>query len=95
MDDIMTKTHPISSKSILDVNVKNELGENLGEIKEILVDPENGFVIHLILETNDFFGLKKHVAVPWNMIKFDGNGSLNLNIEKDFLQRIPAYEGKN
>jgi sporulation protein YlmC with PRC-barrel domain len=92
MDDMMVKTHMISSQSLIGVDVGNDLGENLGQIKEILVDPANGFVVNLILETSDMFGFKKHVAVPWDMLKFDENGAPKLNhIEKDFIKRIPAY----
>ena len=93
MDNLMVKTHPISSKSLIGIGVKNNLGEELGEIKEILVDPENGYVVNLIMETGNFIGFKKRIDIPWDMLKFDGENVL-MNIEKDFIERIPAYDEK-
>jgi len=89
----MVKTHPISSKSLIGTAVKNYLGEDLGEIKEILVDPENGYVINLIMESGNLVGLKKPIAIPWSMLIFE-DGNVLINIEKDFINRIPAYDEK-
>lgn len=90
MDEPLVKTYPISSKNLIGVSVKNYLGEELGEISEILIDHSNGCVTNLLLETG-LIGFKKHIAIPWDMLKFEDDHVL-INVERDFIDRLPAYQ---
>lgn len=94
MNETVPKKPTISTRSLLGTVVKNTLDEDLGEIEEFLVDPETGFVSEVVLSTTKFLGLGKRIAVPWDMLKFDGQAkSLTMDIDKDFLTRIPSYKG--
>jgi sporulation protein YlmC with PRC-barrel domain len=71
--------------------VKNGHGEDLGAIREVLVDPATGKVVQLILETGPAIGFKKPIGLSWDMLTFAGE-EIHVNLEKDFIQHIPAYD---
>lgn len=94
MNETMPKKRTISTRILLGSVVKNTLDEDLGEIEEFLVDPDTGFVSEVVLSTTRFLGLGKKIAVPWDMLKIDDQAnSLKMDIDKDFLARIPSYRG--
>jgi sporulation protein YlmC with PRC-barrel domain len=93
MNAPVTKAGSISSKFLLGLIVKNTRGEALGEVEEILMDVEKGYITNLILSSKGLLG-KKRFAVPWDMFKFDEETqALRLDVDKEFLERIPAYQG--
>jgi sporulation protein YlmC with PRC-barrel domain len=92
MEELMPKTRSISSKSLLGSTVNNDQGEALEKIEEVEVNLENGAVSNLIMSTSGL--LKKRVAIPWDMLKIDDETQvLSLDMDKDFLERIPDYQG--
>lgn len=94
MNETMPKKPTISTRYLLGSMVKNTFDEDLGEIEEFLVDPETGFVSEVVLSTGKILGLGKRIAVPWDMLKIDSEAkSLLIDIDKDFLARIPSYRG--
>ncbi|HZD55251.1 MAG TPA: PRC-barrel domain-containing protein [Anaerolineales bacterium] len=94
MNEMIEKKPRISSRSLIGSVVKNMLDEDLGEIEEMLVDPETGFVSEVVLSTSKFLGFGKKIAVPWDMLKIDdGANSPIMDIDKDFLARVPSYRG--
>jgi sporulation protein YlmC with PRC-barrel domain len=91
MEELTPKIRSISSKSLLGTKVNNDQGEALGKIEEVMVNLESGNVISLIMSTGSL--LKKRVAIPWEMLKIDDESqALSLDMDKDFLERIPAYQ---
>jgi sporulation protein YlmC with PRC-barrel domain len=92
MEEPTPKTRSISSKSLLGATVNNIQGEALGKIEEVMVNLETGTVASLILSTGNL--LKKRVAIPWEMLKVDDESQvLSLDMDKDFLERLPGYQG--
>lgn len=69
-------------------------GENAGEIDSILVDPAQGRLRIVVVETGGFLGLGKDlVAVPWDKLSFDWrNRELALNMTKQELSRAPQVD---
>ena len=92
MNEPVLKTRTISSKSLISAIVKNDQGEVLGRIDEVLINWEGGTISSLIMSTDDV--MQKRIAVPWDLLKIDDETqALNLNVDRDFLERIPAYQG--
>lgn len=88
------KTPVISSKTLIGAAVKNAAGEVLGEIEEMVVQLENGYVDKLVMAIPGSL-FKKRIAIPWDMLAIDIPAqTLILNMDKDFLDKIPAYQGK-
>ncbi|OFZ69503.1 MAG: photosystem reaction center subunit H [Betaproteobacteria bacterium RBG_16_58_11] len=72
-------------------NLKNE---DLGNIKEIMLDMRSGQVGYAVLSYGGFLGLgEKLFAVPWNALTLDTkNKRFVLNVEKDRLKDAPGFD---
>lgn len=60
------------AKPFIGNNVFNQIDEDLGYIKEVLLDPNTGEVRYALLSYSDFLGLgEKLFAVPWQALTLD------------------------
>jgi sporulation protein YlmC with PRC-barrel domain len=75
-------------------DVYNHKNEDLGDIKEIMLDMRSGKVGYAVLSFGGFLGLgEKLFAVPWNALKLDTkNKRFVLNVEKDRLKDAPGFD---
>jgi uncharacterized protein YrrD len=75
-------------------DVYNEEGEDLGEIKEIMLDMHSGRVGYAVLSFGSFLGMgEKLFAVPWDALKLDTEHKrFVLNVEKDRLKQAPGFD---
>ena len=75
-------------------NVTNSENENLGEIKDIVVDPNSGRILYAVLEFGGFLGMgEKLFAVPFQSLQSSGdNKAFILNVEKDRLKSAPGFD---
>ena len=75
-------------------DVYNEKGEDLGEIKEIMLDMHSGRVGYAVLSFGSFLGMgEKLFAVPWGALKLDTEHKrFVLNVEKDRLKQAPGFD---
>ena len=52
----------------------NPDGENLGEIKDIMLDLETGKIDYFVIEFGGFLGLGvKYFAIPFRLLKLDAS----------------------
>ena len=74
-------------------NVENPQGENLGEIKDLVIDANNERVFYAILEFGGFLGLgEKLFAYPVRAFnRSSGNDKLVLDVEKEKLKAAPGF----
>lgn len=75
--------------------VQNHKGEDLGEIKEVMLDAHSGQVSYAVLSFGGgFLGMgKKLFAVPWSALTFDSkNGFVVLQVEKDRLKQAHGFD---
>ena len=74
--------------------VYNLSDENLGDIKEIMLDMRSGRVGYAVLSFGGFLGMgDKLFAVPWNALKLDTeNKRFTLNVEKERLEKAPGFD---
>ena len=78
-------------------DVYNEKGEDLGDIKEFMLDMTNGRVTYAVLSFGGFLGMgEKLFAVPWNALKLDTvNKRFVLNVDKARLENAPGFDKDN
>lgn len=91
-------TQPVlSASSITGTNVKNAAGENLGDIKEVMIDTKNGTVAYAVLSFGGFLGMgDKLFAMPWDAFEVDTeNEELILNVSKEKLENAPGFDKDN
>jgi hypothetical protein len=80
-------------------SVYNLNGENLGDIKEVMLDVENGSVAYAVLSFGGFLGIAdKLFAVPWNALtlKLETlDTRFILDVEKERLESAPGFDKDN
>lgn len=75
-------------------DVYNAENEDLGDIKEIMLDVASGKVAYAVLSFGGVLGLgEKLFAVPWKALKLDTeNKRFILNVSKDRLNNAPGFD---
>jgi len=84
----------MGADTLIGENVVNANEEDLGEIKEIMLDMQTGQVAYAVLAFGGFLGLgEKLFAVPWQALHLDTvNKRFVLGVEKDRLKSAPGFD---
>ncbi len=84
----------MGADTLLGNDVYNQKNENLGDIKEIMLDMRSGKVSYAVLSYGGFLGLgEKLFAVPWSALKLDTQHKrFVLNMEKNSLKDAPGFD---
>lgn len=87
----------LSAGSMIGDGVKNRQGEDLGHIKDIMIDTETGRVAYAVLSFGGFLGLgDKLFAIPWQALSIDTNEKkFILNVEKEVLENAQGFDPDN
>lgn len=94
----MVRTRNFLSTDTLQGNeVINQAGEDLGEIKTFIVDPEEGRIAYAVLSFGGFLGMgDKLFAVPWQALSLvPGEHKFRLNESKERLKSAPGFDKDN
>jgi len=84
----------MGANTLIGNDVYNHKDEDLGDIKEIMLDMRNGTVAYAVLSFGGFLGVgEKLFAVPWNALTLDTvNERFILNVEKTRLESAPGFD---
>jgi len=84
----------MGANTLIGNDVYNLKDENLGDIKEIMLDMRTGRVNYAVLSFGGFLGMgEKLFAVPWSALTLDTqNKRFTLNVEKDRLESAPGFD---
>jgi sporulation protein YlmC with PRC-barrel domain len=84
----------VSSGALVGTAVKNLQGEKLGDLRELMIDPQTGRVVYAVLASGGVLGMgEKSLAIPWETLKVGlGKEELIVEIDKDKLQTVPPHE---
>lgn len=89
--------HEMRMSELVGKNVINAKGEDLGEIKDLVVDTTSGKVQYAVLSFGGFLGLgNKLFAYP--LAKFEHTterGKLVLNVDKEKMKSAPGFDDKS
>jgi sporulation protein YlmC with PRC-barrel domain len=68
--------------------------DDLGDIKELMLDMKSGHVAYAVLSFGGFLGMgEKLFAVPWSALRLDTvNKRFVLNVERERLQDAPGFD---
>ena len=83
----------MGAETLIGDSVVNGAEENLGDIKEIMLDMNTGQVAYAVLAFGGFLGMgEKLFAVPWQALHLDtANHRFVLNVEKERLKTAPGF----
>lgn len=84
----------MGADTLIGNDVYNENDEDLGDIKEIMLDMTTGQVSYAVLSYGGFLGMGERLfAVPWAALKLDTvNKRFVLNIDKERLENAPGFD---
>jgi sporulation protein YlmC with PRC-barrel domain len=86
------------TSDIMDADVKNPQGEDLGKISDVVIDPVDGNIVYAVLAAGGFLGLgEKYFAVPWTAFQpqVDQEGEieqLTLDVNKEKLENAQGFD---
>lgn len=84
----------MGADTLIGNHVYNEKDENLGDIKEIMLDVGQGKVSYAVLSFGAILGMgEKLFAVPWHALTLDTeNKRFVLRVEKERLENAPGFD---
>mgnify|MGYP006159360017 CR=1 FL=1 len=84
----------MGADTLIGNEVVNHNDENVGEIKEIMLEVQTGRVSYAVLSFGGFLGMgEKLFAVPWSAMTLDRNKRcFVLDVSKDRLKDAPGFD---
>lgn len=84
----------MGADTLIGNDVYNQNDEDLGDIREIMLDVRSGRVSYAVLSFGGFLGMgDKLFAVPWSALTLDTvNKRFLLNVKKDRLESAPGFD---
>ena len=91
------KSGVLKASELIGMSVQGTDGKKLGDIKDLVIDPEEGGVEYAVLEFGGFSGIgDKYFAVPWDALQLDqSNKKLLLDVHKRELKDAPGFDKNN
>jgi len=91
---MIEQPHVLSATSIIGSKVVNTAGEQLGNIKELMVDLEDGQIVYAVLSFGGFLGLgDKLFAIPLEALTFaTEDHTVILDMDKEVLKNAPGFD---
>lgn len=87
----------MSVDSLVGNDVHNRQGDNLGGIKNIMLDMHSGHVAYAVMAFGGIFGMgEKLFAVPWNALTLNYTDKcFILDADKERLKNAPGFDKDN
>lgn len=94
MADNKKERRLLSASSLCGDKVKNNEGEDLGEVKELMIDVNTGKVEYAVLSYGGIFGLgDKLFAVPWDCLCVNEQEKcFEMHVKKEQLENSPGFD---
>lgn len=84
----------MSAGTLVGDDVVNSEGEDLGKMKEIMIDVTSGTVSYAVLSLGGFFGMgDKLFAIPWEALAVDEDEErIVLDVPRERLENAPGFD---
>jgi sporulation protein YlmC with PRC-barrel domain len=89
-----TPVERLTATSIIGDNIRNQQGEDLGEIKNLMINVHSGVIEYVVVQFGGVLGIgDKLFAVPYNQMRIDPeNKRYILNRDQAFLKKAPGFD---
>lgn len=86
------RTHRASK--LIGTDVRNRQGEDLGDIKELVLDPSTGTISYAVVSFGGLLGVgDKLFAIPWRALKLDpARNEFILDVDRERLRAAPGFD---
>ena len=86
----------IEARQLVGTRIKNAEGKDIGEIDNLIVDPQSGKISHVVVGLGGLMGVgEKKVVVPWSDVKMTAATSdrkPSIVMDQTRLESAPRYE---
>lgn len=84
----------MGADTLIGNDVHNLQDDTLGDIKEIMLDTNNGKIAYVVMSCGGFLGIgEKLFAIPWQALSLDTeNKCFLLNADKAKLENAPGFD---
>jgi len=91
------KSGVLKASDLIGMKVQGTDGKNLGSIKDLVIDQDDGDIQYAVLDFGGFAGIgDKYFAVPWEALRLDqDNKKLALDLHKKDLKDAPGFDKNN
>lgn len=85
------------ASKIIGATVRNPAGDNLGNINDLVLNPQNGQVVYAVVSFGGVMGMgDKLFAIPWRALQWViGKDYYVLSVSKDTLAMAPGFDEKH
>lgn len=86
--------HVLPANTLIGDHVRNNEGEDLGTIEELMIDLESGRIVYVVLSFGGILGIgDKLFAIPWNALNLDPeDNEMVLNVQREKLESAPGFD---
>ncbi|MBC7537049.1 MAG: PRC-barrel domain-containing protein [Ferruginibacter sp.] len=83
----------LTASSVIGDTVLNNDGEDMGSIKDVMLDIRSGKIEYYIIEFGGFLGIgEKYFAIPFSLLSVDpDNKVFRFNEKKETLEKAPGF----
>ena len=87
----------LSASTLTKDCVRNRMNEDVGAIKEIMIDVPSGRVAYAVLSVGGFLGMGERLfAIPWESLVLDEDRKcFILDVDKSRLENAPGFDKSN
>ena len=80
--------------TLLNQRVRNNAGENLGKVEDLVIDPDTGTIRYGVLSFGGVLGMgDKLFAIPWSALTMSpSHDYLLLNVDRRRLETAPGFD---
>lgn len=91
------RSRVLKASDLIGSKVEGVDGKNLGSIKDLVIDPQDGDIQYAVLDFGGFAGIgDKYFAVPWQALQVDQEKKrLALDLHKKDLKDAPGFDKNN
>lgn len=92
------KPRTLSATTLTGTSVQNLQGEDIGNIKDLLIDLETGQVLYTVLSFGGFMGIgDDYFAIPLEALIFSDKEEdlVKIDIDEETLENAPGFDKNN
>ena len=91
------KRRVLGASTLTGDRVRNNAGDDLGKIEEIMIDLTSGRVAYAVLSFGGFLGIgDKLFVVPWSALTVDQSAhEFVLDVRREDLEKAPGFDKDN
>lgn len=92
--DARDRSGVLKASELIGMNVLGTDGKQLGDIKDLVINPDDGAIDYAVLDFGGFLGIKdKYFAIPWDALQVASDKSkILIDATKRDLKEAPGFD---